>query len=569
MTHGVDSVIVTAAQRNAPTLAQMAVLAQQAVDALDDTSSVDQFRMAIESAVLGAEVTVTRVGEQVIATLIKNDNSISLVCNRASSEGSEEERIQLAGMVDHQSGASDAAADDLRHDIINSPNPSTYTGYNNVAYSGTTYYVSASGNDNNNGTSPDTPWKSISKINSANLSAGSKVLFRRGDTFRGYIVTKSNVYYGAYGEGVKPNIYGSYKNYADSTSTWTEDTTGIWKTKVYDATGSASNKESLDVGVIVGNHGEFAGKKKLTAELNANGDFFYDKSSGYVYIKMPVNPANHFTSIEIGVHRWLVAIPANSTGVTVENLNLKYTGGYGVVVSGGYDGSVVSDTVIKNCEFGFIGGSYDYNANVRKGNGVEFWAGCNGGVVENCWFYQIYDSAITHQASISDKKVFTAQNLTFCGNVIEYCGMYGIEYWVSDGADSVGNVNRMLNIVYDANIIRFSGYGHGGRAGTGVGIGSPLSNSKNLMDNFVVSNNIVDTARYYLIHMVTTQWKANLNLPTMINTTLIQREGDSYSWGAYWTNQGSITYYPATEQGTLDAAARLNGTGSGNILILQ
>ena len=40
----------------------------------------------------------------------------------------------------------------------------------------TTYYVSPSGNDNNNGTSPSTAWKTITKVNSVTFAAGDSIL---------------------------------------------------------------------------------------------------------------------------------------------------------------------------------------------------------------------------------------------------------------------------------------------------------------------------------------------------------------------------------------------------------
>ena len=91
----------------------------------------------------------------------------------------------------------------------------------NLHIIGNTYYVSCDGNDDNDGLSPSTSWKSLAKVSSAKLNKGDGVLFRRGDTFRGCITAKSSVTYGAYGEGEKPVLYGWEKNLADS-SLWQE-----------------------------------------------------------------------------------------------------------------------------------------------------------------------------------------------------------------------------------------------------------------------------------------------------------------------------------------------------------
>ncbi|MBN2002773.1 MAG: right-handed parallel beta-helix repeat-containing protein [Anaerolineae bacterium] len=68
-----------------------------------------------------------------------------------------------------------------------------------------TYYVSTSGNDNNNGLSEATPFATIGKVNSLNLSPGDKVLFKCGDVWRTdpLILTHS-------GSAAAPITYGTY-----------------------------------------------------------------------------------------------------------------------------------------------------------------------------------------------------------------------------------------------------------------------------------------------------------------------------------------------------------------------
>jgi parallel beta-helix repeat protein len=77
---------------------------------------------------------------------------------------------------------------------------------------GTNYYVDATiGNDSNNGTSPTTPWKTISKVNSYSFSAGDVILFKRGQVWREELRTSSSEYltYSAYGSGNNPVIDGA------------------------------------------------------------------------------------------------------------------------------------------------------------------------------------------------------------------------------------------------------------------------------------------------------------------------------------------------------------------------
>ncbi|TAF44141.1 MAG: T9SS C-terminal target domain-containing protein [Sphingobacteriales bacterium] len=88
-----------------------------------------------------------------------------------------------------------------------------------------TYYVSASGNDSQSGTSTNTPWKTIDKVNQGDYNDGDIILFRRGDTFRGALdVPKAACQYGAYGLGANPIISG-----ATVVTGWTQHNGNIYK----------------------------------------------------------------------------------------------------------------------------------------------------------------------------------------------------------------------------------------------------------------------------------------------------------------------------------------------------
>ncbi len=73
---------------------------------------------------------------------------------------------------------------------------------------GTTYYVSNDGDDNNDGLTPATAWKTLKKASEFEYATGDCVRFRRGDIFRGQLECKPCVTYTGYGEGEKPRFYG-------------------------------------------------------------------------------------------------------------------------------------------------------------------------------------------------------------------------------------------------------------------------------------------------------------------------------------------------------------------------
>jgi hypothetical protein len=96
-----------------------------------------------------------------------------------------------------------------------------------------TFYVAASGNDTNDGLSGQSPWRSIDKVNAAALEPGDKVLFKRGDTWRGQLVPQSGedgspIIYAAYGQGPKPLLLGSVS--CNDPRDWRNEGGNIWAT---------------------------------------------------------------------------------------------------------------------------------------------------------------------------------------------------------------------------------------------------------------------------------------------------------------------------------------------------
>ena len=63
---------------------------------------------------------------------------------------------------------------------------------------GYTYYVSNDGCDENDGMTPETPWKTLEKVGNTKLFPGECVRFRRGDIFRGTLSCQAGVTYTGY-----------------------------------------------------------------------------------------------------------------------------------------------------------------------------------------------------------------------------------------------------------------------------------------------------------------------------------------------------------------------------------
>jgi hypothetical protein len=135
---------------------------------------------------------------------------------------------------------------------------------------GTDYYVSAGGNNTNNGLSTSTAWQSIAKVNSFTFAANDRILFRRGDTFYGGIILKrSNLSFGAYGSGAKPVITG-----LSSVSGWVNSGGNTWEAPVTNVKSGVNlvlrNSTIQQVGRYPNANAENGGYLTYTASTNTS-----------------------------------------------------------------------------------------------------------------------------------------------------------------------------------------------------------------------------------------------------------------------------------------------------------
>ena len=337
------------------------------------------------------------------------------------------------------------------------------------------YYISYKGDDFNDGLTPETAWKTTTMLNVT--PPNSTVLFERGGVYRGNFKLASNVNYGAYGEGAKPCIYGSAKNYADD-SLWRKHSDNVWKVRVENA---------IDVGNVVLNHGEYVAARVFNKNsLNRDYTYIYQDEVVYMYCSQG-NPGQAFSDIEISDTVHVITGPTGLENVTIENLCIKYGAAHGI----GFERNTKNIT-IRGCEIGYIGGGIPGGgAGSRYGNGIEFWMECENIVVEDCWVYQCYDAGITHQSGA----YAVEKNINFDSNLVEYC-QYNLEFFNQEG--------QTINVTYSNNILRFAGYGVFDPKDRRGSNSSATANiclwwRLNPCENFVIKDNILDTSYGYLI----------------------------------------------------------------------
>ena len=355
--------------------------------------------------------------------------------------------------------------------------------------SGKRYYVSETGNDTNDGLSPESAWATLEHVNRANhLRTGDVVLFRRGDLFRGILQTKSGVGYGAYGSGPKPRICGSLWNAAELH--WeTTDILHVYRCEgIYDR----------DAGLLIGDDGKLVGIKKLGGieELQNDGDFFHAPDR-HVYMRWSQgNPAECFKEIEIGINLHTVQLLNGQENITIENLNVCYTGAHGI--AGGY----CKNIVIRFCEFHWIGGSIQAGT-VRYGNAVEFWASSDTVLVEHCYVSQVYDAGITHQAG--GAKQVQMRHITYRYNLVEYC-TFSFECYVrrrnKDGKILIDPECYMEDILIENNLTLYAGFGLGEqRPDKNTPAHIKTWESENFAKNSIIRDNIFYQSRVNLFQI--------------------------------------------------------------------
>lgn len=318
---------------------------------------------------------------------------------------------------------------------------------------GTVYYISSkNGSNSNNGKSQTAAWKTCSKLESAALTSGDVVLFECGSVFREQIEIVSGITYSSYGTGAKPIFYGSIN--ASGASKWSA-VSGSQNLYCYSETISSQN----DIGNICFDGGAAWGikiqklkdsNKTLALENVSNGvqtfekipsyafssgkdlkqyhlTYFHDPSGKlYLYCEGG-NPGTLFKSIELS-QSVKIFRGTDVSDVTICNLDFRYAGQFAIRTMN------ARNLTVKNCSFFFIGGSVqpDFgewrNYETRLGNAIENWNGIDGMTVENCYFNQIYDTAMTTQ---SNSKV-DMKNIVYRGNVVKNV-WFGIELWAGDG----------------------------------------------------------------------------------------------------------------------------------------
>ncbi len=345
------------------------------------------------------------------------------------------------------------------------------------------YYVdNVKGNDANDGLSPNTPWATLAKVNAAPLQPGDRVLFHRGGLWRDTLKLHSGspekpIVYSNYGEGPLPLIQPSIA--ADAPTDWQEAAPGVWT-----LADKIADTISVDVGNIVFDHGAVpCGWKRWKPEdLSQEGHYVYLGEKHNILLKYPENPGVRHKSVELVLRRFGVS-HGNVHDAVVDGLGIRYVGAHG------FGGSNATRFVIRNCELSYIGGAHQYTredgANVRFGNGIEFWCSASDCLVENNRIWEIYDAALTNQGSTGDPKTPSVErNITYRNNTV-WNAEYSFEYWNNPEFSITENILVENNTFVDAG----HGWAHAQRPDPNGGH-LMIYNNRAKTTGFILRNNI-------------------------------------------------------------------------------
>ena len=390
-----------------------------------------------------------------------------------------------------------------------------------VVICGKCFYVANEGSDENDGRTPETAWQTTKRVTEAKhngeLCEGDGVFFKRGQLFRGMTETANGVTYSAYGNesDPKPRIYSFCKNVADPKLWLKTDVEHVWQ---------YAEVCTLDIGSIVFDEETYARKIYRSLEddgtqldygsdekpifndyhdLRTDLTFWHDwaldmpqEVSGKVYMRCESgNPGEVYANIEFS-ERKSIFRNLSTHDVTIDNIHLSHAC-FGV-------SGLCRNQTIQNCEFSWIGGNVQVAARKLSprrtfptpyGNGIEIYGEAVNFTVNNCYFWQIYDAAMTHQCGGGDRPIHN-RNVNYVNNVCENC-VYSVEiFYVESPVENRSNFGCHI----ENNILRLGGgFGHDSRPDKDVTAlirnGRMLLNTK----DYTVRNNIFDRSRTKIV----------------------------------------------------------------------
>jgi hypothetical protein len=284
----------------------------------------------------------------------------------------------------------------------------------------TNYYVSSTGNDGNSGTSPASPWATITKANTIQFLPGDALLFEGGQTFSGNIYLPDT-------DANDPALIFTISSYGTGRATINAGSSyGFY----------AYNTQGFSVSNLI-----FDGNSSST-NINAGIMVFSDLTGDIKYSNISIS------NVEVknfGAEGVKIYTTKNLTGfqnLTISNLSVHDVMKNGIIIYGFVSQSLVGwqhkNITISNCEVYNVPGSP--LPVMLEGNGIVM-EGVDGGVIQNC---VAHDNGQNNSNANGPAGIWSLEsnNIT-----IQYCESYHIHNGTGKdgiGFDFDGGVNNSI-----------------------------------------------------------------------------------------------------------------------------
>ncbi len=189
---------------------------------------------------------------------------------------------------------------------------------------GRSFYVDTAGSDSNTGTSPTSPWRTLSKVNATALLPGDTIHLKRGCLWRETLIPSRGgepgrpVTFTGYGSGAPPIVSGS-----DLIKGWSPVGRSAYRATI---SGQPNNV------YVDGGPGWGLPRANRKNDLGS-GSWFWDAADGSLYLRMPddSDPSAHAIEAAVRIHGMKVLADSSEKGnIVVDGLAFERTGGYGI-----------------------------------------------------------------------------------------------------------------------------------------------------------------------------------------------------------------------------------------------
>ncbi len=290
------------------------------------------------------------------------------------------------------------------------------------------YFVdSVEGDDENTGTSPDFPWKTIAKVNdSFSLDqSGNRVCFRSGRGWKEQLDFNNRVVFGSveapfiitsYGDGPLPSISG-----ADRVTDWVFFSGNIWVKG-----GFADIQEVYYKSKRV--------KRSLSLESMVEGSTFYDSLSSDIYVWLPGDVAPNSAKVEVTSRDYGIRLKTKRGYITIENIYATRHRHDAISIVT-YSKVETTDITIQRCHTAFAGVDADYS--IDSSDGIVVYGQSPDNRMRNLRILNNY----SHHNLNCAVEIGKQDGALIAGNRFEYCSN-GLELWRASS-----------NCVYERNAV--------------------------------------------------------------------------------------------------------------------